>query len=266
MSTSKIDSLLQQYLSLLHEYTILRAHLSTLQSSLHQHLARANFSAQPGIRYYGQDYYDERMQATSRLETIISPLSNTPEFKLVKLPPAAAAAKPEQPENEPAQGKNNSSEEKQQQQQQDQDEKSTARSGGENDDHADVDQQLSKDDAGEVEGKGEGEGETETEMGNDDEKPKLNEKKKKSNDPLRWFGILTPLPLRQAQADAKKAVEDVIPRLASLSEQMKGLELEVRRERKKRAKAEKEEAKLKVKELEEKLGGVELGEGKGVEV
>ncbi|KAL3424990.1 hypothetical protein PVAG01_04272 [Phlyctema vagabunda] len=58
-----IDSLLERYLNLLDTYTNLRSELATLQSSVHQHIARANFSADRGIRY-GQDLYDERMQAS----------------------------------------------------------------------------------------------------------------------------------------------------------------------------------------------------------
>ncbi|KAK4180012.1 hypothetical protein QBC36DRAFT_49567 [Triangularia setosa] len=247
MSTEKIDSLLQQYLLLLNEYTTLRGSLNNLQSALYQHLARANFSAQPGVRYYGQDYYDERMQATSRLETSVSPETNTPQFKLSK--PHTVVVKPEPP-NEPADKANDLEEI----QQQSENEKSKAQSepSPENSSEDTVDtkeednhsQQPNEEEASE--GKDD-----------DDEKSKPKERKK-SNEPLRWFGILTPFPLRQAQAQAKKAVEDVIPRLASLSEQMKALELEVRRERKKRAKAEKEEARLKIKELEDKVAAVEV--------
>lgn len=58
------------------------------------------------------------------------------------------------------------------------------------------------------------------------------------NDPLRWFGILTPAPLREAQKEAVGMVEDVIPRLASLDAEMAAVELAVRRARKRRGKAE----------------------------
>lgn len=86
--SNEIDSLLGRYLDLLHVYTQLRQDLATVQASVrqfcsccvnrtccpnlvlqvYQHLARANFSAERGIRY-GQDLYDERMQA-SRLCSI----------------------------------------------------------------------------------------------------------------------------------------------------------------------------------------------------
>ena len=60
----------------------------------------------------------------------------------------------------------------------------------------------------------------------------------KTDDPLRWFGILAPMPLRNAQTQSIEAVEQVIPRIATVSAEMFNLEIEVRRARKKRAKAE----------------------------
>lgn len=65
----QIDSLLQRYLLLLDEYTRLRTQLSSLQASVFRDIARANFSAERGLRY-GQDQYDERMQAlrTAKVE------------------------------------------------------------------------------------------------------------------------------------------------------------------------------------------------------
>ena len=61
-----IDALLEQYLQLLNEYTELRGQLSQLQSDVFHNIARANFAAERGLRY-GQDHYDERMQALRAL-------------------------------------------------------------------------------------------------------------------------------------------------------------------------------------------------------
>ncbi|KAK8124785.1 uncharacterized protein PG998_000544 [Apiospora kogelbergensis] len=61
---------------------------------------------------------------------------------------------------------------------------------------------------------------------------------KKNKDPLRWFGLITPMPLRQAQAQSVQAVEDIVPKLVSINAEMTQVEIEVRRARKKRAKAE----------------------------
>jgi len=72
--SEEIDRLLEHYLTLLHQYDALRSDLSTLQSSIQQDIARANFDAQRGVRY-GRDLYDQRVQAarlcrvTARPET-----------------------------------------------------------------------------------------------------------------------------------------------------------------------------------------------------
>jgi hypothetical protein len=77
-----LDTHLSTYLSLLHSYTALRVQLSTATSSLNQHLARANFSSDRGWRY-GQDDYDERMQASVIIQSTVSE-SSAPRFEIVK--------------------------------------------------------------------------------------------------------------------------------------------------------------------------------------
>jgi hypothetical protein len=62
--------------------------------------------------------------------------------------------------------------------------------------------------------------------------------RKPHRDPLKWFGLITPSTLRQAQTQSVQAVEDIIPRLVSINIQMTEVEIEVRRARKKRTKAE----------------------------
>ncbi|KAM0740259.1 hypothetical protein ACQRIT_005443 [Beauveria bassiana] len=57
------------------------------------------------------------------------------------------------------------------------------------------------------------------------------------DDPIRWFGVLVPQALRDAQSHARRAVQDVIPRLASVQAEIAHVEIEVRRARKRRAKA-----------------------------
>lgn len=51
-------------------------------------------------------------------------------------------------------------------------------------------------------------------------------------DPLNWFGILVPPALRASQNSFKRAVIDIIPALASTTNEMKEVEIEVRRARK----------------------------------
>lgn len=69
-----------------------------------------------------------------------------------------------------------------------------------------------------------------------DTKSKLADSYRRSRDPLRWFGILTPPALRASQQSFKVAVSESIPRLASVMAEMKEVEIEVRRARKKLSK------------------------------
>jgi hypothetical protein len=55
---------------------------------------------------------------------------------------------------------------------------------------------------------------------------------KKSNDPLKWFGILVPPALRTAQSAFINAVETPIPQLATLARDMRMQEIEIGRVRK----------------------------------
>lgn len=52
-------------------------------------------------------------------------------------------------------------------------------------------------------------------------------------DPLNWFGILIPPAVRASQSSFKRAVEGTTPSLANVSNEMKALEIEIRRTRKK---------------------------------
>ncbi|KAB5570026.1 hypothetical protein GE09DRAFT_693119 [Coniochaeta sp. 2T2.1] len=210
MPADDIDGLLERYLGLLDEYTKLRSALTALQSSIYQNIARANFSAERGIRY-GRDMYDERMQA-SRSLTITEREDDTPIFEVA----------PSAEEKEEARG------------------------------------------PAEKEALGDGEKDTNG-TGAEKEKEDDSQKAQKPRDPLRWFGILTPLPLRQAQSKSIEAVEEIIPKLATVNAQMADVEIRVRRARKKRAKAEaaavkKEQQVLDGEEASVKQGAVDVSQ------
>lgn len=182
MDPDTIDALLERYLALLDEYTTLRARLGQLQTGMFQHLARANFSAERGMRY-GPDFYDERMQALRQVSISIE--GGLPIFTVSH--------------------------------------SSRARGDGDDDDPSRQDPAPDPPRPAEGEEAAAAEGEA-------------GPKKQNARDPLRWFGVLTPLSLRQTQACAAEAVDEVVPRLASLSAEMQDLEIQVRRARKKRAK------------------------------
>src|SRR6266699_1907444 len=155
MESRSVDELLEHYLTLLDEYTTLRSTLSTLQSGMYYDVARANFSAERGSRY-GQDHYDDRMQALRRVH-IRQTDAGVPSSSVSSGVDVASRDVSEGGENQPQEGSVP---------------ESAARATS------------------------------------------------RSKDPLRWFGILTPMPLRLAQSQGIQAVEQVIPRLASLSAEM----------------------------------------------
>ncbi|KAK1537430.1 uncharacterized protein CCOS01_02750 [Colletotrichum costaricense] len=214
METNHIDSLLERYLILLDEYTALRERLSGTQAGMYQNIARANFSAERGVRY-GPDYYDERMRASRTLEVAVDD-RGIPRFEVIKVVEGADAVT--EPKTETTEA--------------------AAAAAAKNDD---VNEAPSVEPEGVTsvdEEQTEKEAEKKDEAENEKEKTKQKKKKKKSNDPLRWFGILAPMPLRQAQSLSVQAVQDIIPRLVSVDAEMKDIEIEVRRARKRRAKAE----------------------------
>lgn len=194
--TNTIDALLERYLLLLDEYTSLRAELSRLQTATFQHLARANFAAERGVRY-GSDFYDQRMQAVRTVE-IASDEEDEARgcggivFQVVTGRGTAAASSDAATDGAGA-GKEQSEEPAQEQTQ-------------------------------------------------------AHQKQKTNKDPLRWFGVLTPLALRQTQASAVDVLQRVVPRLVTVDAAMRDLEIEVRRARKRRAKAEASAASAKTKQ------------------
>ncbi|KAJ1335594.1 coiled-coil domain-containing protein 115 [Microdochium nivale] len=184
-----IDALLERYLHLLDEYAALQSELAALQAAMYQQLARANFAAERGVGWYGRDYYDERMRASSTL-SVIAGSSNSPKFSIVRRQ-KKAENKTVEPSLSPSRD---------------------LAEGGNSDDNDDEDDQS---------------------VSQPPSPPSLPQ----AVDPIRWFGLMTPMALRQAQSHGIRAVEHVVPRLATVSAEMAELEIEVRRARKRRAKA-----------------------------
>lgn len=89
------------------------------------------------------------------------------------------------------------------------------------------------------------------------EKIKAKEKQqKKVKNPIHWFGLFAPMPLRTAQTQSIQAVEEIIPRLVSVNAEMLNVEIEVRRARKRRAKSEAAAAAAAEKDTETTLSKV----------
>ncbi len=203
MDVEAIDALLERYLRLLHEYAVLRERLNGLQTGIYQDIARANFSAERGVRY-GPDHYDERMRASRRVVVAVA----APRFTVVTVaredPGSSSAGEAPGTEGGGPDGTPNDGEEEE--------EEERGERGGER-----------EKDAGPAHGSGK------------EEKKKT---PRRDGDPLGWFGLLAPTALRRAQSQAVEAVEQVIPGLASVGAEMALVEIEVRRARKRRAKAE----------------------------
>ncbi|KAL6825016.1 hypothetical protein V8C40DRAFT_245377 [Trichoderma camerunense] len=199
MEQQHIDSLLERYLNLIDEYSRLREDLSKLQAGVFQNIARANFTGERGMRY-GQDHYDERMRALRVLD-IAPGGDDVPIFAIKSL-------------NSPVDDEDRKEDEK--------------REDGSDGDKADTQENSEANPEGE---------QSPQDQGEEKEKEEEIKTKKATNNPLRWFGILAPAPLRTAQTLSIQAVEQVIPRLISVNAEMEHVEIEIRRARKKRAKA-----------------------------
>ncbi|KAI0876066.1 hypothetical protein GGS24DRAFT_257430 [Hypoxylon argillaceum] len=236
MDQDHIDGLLERYLHLLHEYTTLREELTALQTSMYQNIARANFAAERGLRF-GQDHYDDRMQASRRLAISCqgpdqaqeeqsasqdrrNPL---PTFTVINPASAATAAALAAEDSESS----NPSPPPPHPKAETEAESDSVGQGATT--HADGDAQPRENDKAAL-------GERSAGVS---PKKGIPTTPQKQHDPLRWFGLLTPVPLRQAQAQSIRAVEHVIPRLASVDAEMVEVEIEVRRARKRREKAKK---------------------------
>ncbi|KAI1355642.1 hypothetical protein F5Y01DRAFT_310527 [Xylaria sp. FL0043] len=276
MDENHIDDLLERYLHLLHDYTTLREELTTLQTGMYQNLARANFAAERGLRF-GQDYYDDRMQASRRLAiscdsqdqdqddaqgssesrdrkppvvpsgivtkfTVIDPAATT--VRTASVLGEDSEAQNEAPNPHPHPSPKAGAEAESAEQSAPNIGKVRSAPTPPETDAAAAAAQLRDRNGGTTTGE-----QHPPNSSPSSPPPEVAEKekgagtaatlrRKKSNDPLCWFGLFTPMPLRQAQAQSIRAVEHVIPRLATLNAEMAAVEIEVRRARKRRAKAE----------------------------
>ncbi|KAL8381720.1 hypothetical protein RB595_005819 [Gaeumannomyces hyphopodioides] len=197
---AEIDALLERYLSLLDEYTELRASLGAVQSGMYQNIARANFAAERGMRY-GPDCFDERMQASRRLSIQVKPLAGHEGGS-----PHVSFAVYSAEASESSAGSKDSNDDK------------SRKESGSPEPMAEANQQSRDGVAGTTEST-----------------TKASPATRK--DPLRWFGLFTPASLRLAQGQAVEIMEDLLPRIASVDAEMGQVEIQVRRAKKKRSKA-----------------------------
>lgn len=207
MEQQHIDSLLERYLSLIDEYSRLREDLTKLQTGVYQNIARANFTSERGMRY-GQDHYDERMRALRVLDIELSE-DSVPSFTMKNVdPPVDDAAGDDDKNQEEAEKGNDSKKD-----------------------------ETEKEETADTTNVHESPADRTEEQQNDKKEDEKNKAKKPNHNPLHWFGLLAPQPLRTAQTLSIQAVEEAIPRLVSVNAEMEHVEIEIRRAKKKRAKA-----------------------------
>ncbi|KAI9833293.1 MAG: hypothetical protein M1819_003688 [Sarea resinae] len=181
-----LDLLLERYLHLMDRYQTLQRDLIQQTSSGFLSLSQANFSSTSHIRY-GQDFYDDRMQASRKVHIDAADQDGSPRFSVIHSPtPQVKPAINEDTANNafPSPPSPNTAPK------------------AEPSDHQASEHQ---------------------------EKGKANPR---TQDPLRWFGILVPPALRSAQGHFSSAVDTSIPHLASTVYDIALTEQEIRHVRK----------------------------------
>ncbi|KAL2064417.1 hypothetical protein VTL71DRAFT_4911 [Oculimacula yallundae] len=221
--SDEIDVLLARYLQLLDEYTSARGTFSTLQSSIYTDIARANFQAERGVSY-GRESYDRRAMRPGRLCRVRGDAEEgTAVFEIEKVVVSGKAGKDnssprDKEENEKGiiTGQTLDIEESM--------ERVTVQEGKESGSQDSVEDKEERQDT---------KASTETDSSPKPTPPQATQ----IPDPLRMFGFNIPSALRKAQTSSTQLTETSIPQLATITLQMRALEIQIRRTRKYRAKA-----------------------------
>ncbi|KAH8703805.1 hypothetical protein BGW36DRAFT_287395 [Talaromyces proteolyticus] len=221
----QLDKLLEHYLQLIDRHQKLQEQLGKNLSSGVFSLTYANYCSP--TRRFGEDYYDERMKATRRLEITSHSLAGlqagskweVPEYKVEYesvLPPkdkqGTSRSKQETEKAPPGSEKSNNHDDQQ-----------SASSGTEAD--GQEPEILTPSTSSESQDIVDNDGpETKSQTGA--------RKPFRSDDPISWYGILVPPSLRSAQKSFTEAIDSDIPQLASVLGEMRCVENLVRELRK----------------------------------
>lgn len=221
-SFERLDCLLETYLELLDEYTALRTKLSKQFSDGFYSLARANHtSASLGSgRRYGEEGYDERMKAARGVVYSVEGSgdgSGTNSIRVEEKDCSGQAEREDQPASRTGY-------------------RLSIRKTNDVANHAHTSRGISKQPHGTEELECSSTAESAVEPGPSPTRTRstASPKNKASaeppascRDPLNWYGILVPQPLRQAQASFVSAVESSIPQLLNTSALMGDLETQI---------------------------------------
>ncbi|KAH0290498.1 hypothetical protein M436DRAFT_80677 [Aureobasidium namibiae CBS 147.97] len=200
----QLDTLWEKHLTLLDSYHQAQQQIARHFSSGFFHLAQATFKSTTRVRY-GQEYYDDRMQATTRFEPSID--TKDVSHLALKL------------NHTPCPSTKHS------------DKESTEMSPHSKEKH---NQEKQADKLGE-----QGE-EDKPEEQNQEDKPDDKEKThNKLRDPLHWYGILVPPSLRASQKSFSSAMHDPVINAANSAQALRRVDMDIRKLRKDIKKAEK---------------------------
>ncbi|KAF1841399.1 uncharacterized protein K460DRAFT_419467, partial [Cucurbitaria berberidis CBS 394.84] len=206
---AQLDELLERYLHTLDEYEKVRRELAKQLSSGYLSLAQANFHNSSSAIRYGQDCYDERMQAIRKVNV------KEPESEIIEGRIRFSTF----PANESGKGVK-STEKSTPKEQEDENENKR--------DYASGDQQQPS----ETPKTGSTSEKTSAPRTDSREDRESTAESSKVVDPLHWFGILVPPALRTAQSTFISAVEGPIPQLATIARHLRTQEIEIGRVRK----------------------------------
>lgn len=200
----QLDALWEKHLTLLDSYHQAQQQIARHFSSGFFDLAQATFKSTTRVRY-GQEYYDDRMQAITRFEASIDNNDISHLSLRIKDTPAPST---KDSDKESAEKSRNFIKESDKQGQVDQ-----------------SDQQEKKDNFEEQE---------------HEDKPDNKEKThNKVRDPLHWYGILVPPSLRASQKSFNSAIHDPVITAANSAQALRRVDMDIRKLRKDIKKAEK---------------------------
>ncbi|KAL2860235.1 hypothetical protein BJX68DRAFT_261198 [Aspergillus pseudodeflectus] len=217
-----LDTLLERYLELLDKHQKLQGELASRFSSGFLSLAQANYTCPPGRRY-GADYYDERMKATKRV-LLQPPPAGEQDYIIERgeLPDTAASTKQifsiVSPSNSDANEKSGLSDQNELPVPNNEPEAESKLPGVDNDTGCRNTVEDAKDLPGPVKP-----------VAETDSKPNSQKKGSHASNPMRWFGILVPPSLRNAQKSFTEAIECKMPELASIVVEMQAAERKILR-------------------------------------
>lgn len=208
----QLDSLWISYLNYLDAYTTAQKTLQKHVSAGYLSLAKANFNTRDGIRRYGQDYYHDGAIATKRAAISYHEEDSKPSVEITQWSPPST------------------------------------KSDGESEDTVEVERTGEKEEDVKQLPSPPGTPQPVTDESNDKgdakadyppaEKPQ--QKTTLESDPLRWFGILIPQPLRSAQTNFSSAVDECVAAAVNSAKGMRNAEYEIRKLRKAIKRAEKQ--------------------------